>query len=140
MTESRGGTMKPKQPSVAVQLAELLARMNRESGFPISVLTDQQGLAIASAADKGSDPERQSAVVALVQRAAVQGSQKLGMAETDEISLFDANGQRLVCRPFRVEGFELILAVMASNKTQSHRRATNHTIAEIRRVWKSFRE
>ncbi len=140
MTEPRGGTMKPRQASVATRLAELLDDMNRVSGFPISVLADQQGLAIASAASAGTDPDRQSAVVAMVQRAASHVSQKLGMAETDEIALFDANGQRLVCRPFRVKGIELILAVMVPTRDQRHRRATNHTIAEIRRVWKSFRE
>lgn len=140
MTETHGGNARPRQASVAAQLAGVLTEMNRANGFPISVLTDQQGLAIASASSRGTDPDRQSAVVALVQRATSQVSRKLGMAETDEISLFDANGQQLVCRPFQVEGFELILAVMASNKNQSHRRATNHAIAEIRRAWKSFKE
>ena len=38
----------------------------------------------------------QAAVVALIQKTAAQVSSQLGMAQTDEISLYDTDGQRLV--------------------------------------------
>ena len=120
------------------QLTHLLENMNQEGNFPISVLTDQQGLVIASAASSGLDPERQSAVVAFIQKAAVQVSKQLGMAKTDEVSLYDVNGQRLVCRPFCVNGFDLILAVIVPDRAHSHRRATNRALRDIRHTWKKF--
>lgn len=116
----------------------LLADMNFKEEFPISVLTDTQGLTVAWAADQGMDPQRQSAVVAFVQKTAVQVSKQLGMAFTDEISLFDMNGQKLVCRPFSIDNNQLILAVMVADRGTSYRRATNHAIHEIRRIWKTF--
>lgn len=124
--------------SGSMELNKLLAQMNSSDGFSISVLTDQQGLAIASAAADGLDPERQSAVVALVQKTAIQVGRQLGMAQADEISLFDTSGQRLICRPFQADGHELILAVMVPARGKSYRRATNQAISEIRRVWKQF--
>jgi predicted regulator of Ras-like GTPase activity (Roadblock/LC7/MglB family) len=122
------------------KIQKLLAEMNRENGFPISVLTDLNGLPIAAATQNGLDPERQSAVVAMVQKMAAQVGKQLGMAEADEISLFDANGQRLVCRPFNTKSHDLILAVIVPERQRSYRRITNQTISEIRKVWGEFWE
>ncbi len=122
------------------QLNDLLAGLNAEQGFPISVLTDEQGLAVAWAAVPGMDSERQAAVVAFIQNAASQVALQLGMAETDEISLTDANRQHLVCRPFDVDGRRFILAVMIPGREKSYRRATSLVIQEVRRIWKSFWE
>ncbi len=129
-----------KKESGSGKLNQLRIEMNQKGGFPISVLTDAQGLAIASAARSGLDTDRQSAVVAFVQKMAGQVTRQLGMGATDEIALNDENGQRLICRPFQVNGHELILAVMVSEKDASYRRATNQTIHEIRRTWKQFWE
>ena len=49
------------QLSGSNELNSLLKQINAEGEFPISVLTDHQGLAIAWAASNGMDPERQSA-------------------------------------------------------------------------------
>ncbi|MEW5867698.1 MAG: hypothetical protein AB1894_00355 [Chloroflexota bacterium] len=121
------------------ELRKLLADMNQTGGFIISVLTDRQGLPIAFAAAPGSDPERQSAVVALVQKTAAQASTHLGIT-TDEISLNAVDGQRLVCRPFEINGNTLILAVMVAERSHSYRRLTNQTIRRIAEVWKSYWE
>lgn len=126
--------------SGSTQLNSLLTQINTEGQFPISVLTDFQGLAIAWAASTKMDPERQSAVVAFIQKAAVQVSRQLGMADTDEISFYDINGQHLVCRPFRVDQYGLILAVIVPNRDHSYRRATNRAVREIRQIWKTFWE
>ena len=126
--------------SGSAQLNSLLTQINSEGQFPISVLTDFQGLAIAWAASTKMDPERQSAVVAFIQKAAVQVSRQLGMADTDEISFYDINGQHLVCRPFQVDQYGLILAVIVPNRDHSYRRATNRAVREIRQIWKTFWE
>lgn len=122
--------------SGSTELAQVLAAMNEQGGFPIAVLTDRHGFPIASAAVSGEDPDTQSAVVALVQKTATQVSQQLGMAQTDEISLYDTNGRRLVCRPFNANNHDMILAVVVPDKTQSYRRLTNIAVNAIRRQWK----
>jgi predicted regulator of Ras-like GTPase activity (Roadblock/LC7/MglB family) len=124
--------------SGSAQLNNLLNQINTEGGFPISVLTDYQGLAIAWAASNGMDPERQSAVVAFIQKAAAQVSKQLGMAAADEISFYDTNGQHLVCRPFQVESYGMILAVVVPDRGHPYRRATNQAVREIRRIWTTF--
>jgi len=128
------------QISGSTKLNSLLQQINTEGEFPISVLTDYQGLAIAWAASNGMDPERQSAVVAFIQKTAVQVGKQLGMGEADEISFYDVSGQHLVCRPFMVDQYGLILAVIVPNRDHRYRRATNHAMREIRRIWKTFWE
>ncbi len=119
------------------KLNQLLEGMNAAGGFPIAVLADRDGLPIASATAVAEDADRQSAIVALIQRTAVQVQERLGLAETDEISLFDAEGRRLVCRPFEVDGNKMILAVLVPDKEKKYRRLTNHAVAAIRQLWKS---
>jgi hypothetical protein len=124
-------------PSGSAQINDLLARMNEEGGFPISVLSDAQGLTIAFAAAPDRDPERQSAAVAYMQRAAALVGRQLGMDEPDEVSFDDATGLRLVCRPFTMEEYRLILAVMVPGRKRPYRRATNIMMQEVRRIWET---
>jgi predicted regulator of Ras-like GTPase activity (Roadblock/LC7/MglB family) len=119
----------------SADLSKILESMNQEGGFSISVVTDRQGLAIASAASGGQDPERQSAVVALVQKTAFQVRNQLGLAEADEMTLFTTDGQRLVCRPFMVHDYHLILAVLVPDKGHAYRRLTNEAIRSIQKIW-----
>jgi predicted regulator of Ras-like GTPase activity (Roadblock/LC7/MglB family) len=127
---------KPKTKSGSAKLSELLTEMNERGKFSISVLTDQHGFPIAAAGQSGEDAETQAAVVALVQKTAVQAHHQLGMAEIDEISLLDTAGQRLVCRPFNAKGYDMILAVRVADKNLSYRRLTNQAITAVRRIWK----
>ncbi len=122
------------EQSGVTRLAQVLADMNAAGGFPIAVLTDRDGLPIASATSAGQDTDRQSAVVAMVQRTAMQVQDRLGLAQTDEISLFDAEGKRLVCRPFEVQGHEMILAVLIPDKQKKYRRLTNQAVTAIRQT------
>lgn len=117
------------------QMNNLLARMNQEGGFPISVLSDSQGLTIAYAAAADRDPERQSAAVAYMQKAAALVGRQLGMPDPEEISFFGSDGQRLVCRPFAMEEYRLILAVLVPGRDRSYRRVTNLAMQEVRRIW-----
>jgi predicted regulator of Ras-like GTPase activity (Roadblock/LC7/MglB family) len=126
------------QESSSVKMNRLLADLNEQGGFPISVLTDVQGLTIASSAKDGMDPERQSAVAAFLHKAILQVSKQLGMAGADEISFFDTNGQHLVCRMFTVKDYGLILAVMVPDREHTYRRATNRAVSRIRKIWEQF--
>lgn len=119
----------------AQELGKLLGEMNSEAGFPIAVVTNRDGLVIASSSPSGMDPQRQSAVVAKVGETAALASSQLNMGPTDEISINAEQGQHLVCRPIPVNGKELFLAVMLKTRAQPYRRATNKVIAHIREHW-----
>ncbi len=122
--------------SGSAQLSDILAQINQQGNFSIAIITDQNGFPVASASAPGEDPDTQSAVVALIQKTAVQVHNQLGMAQADEISLFDAEGQRLVCRPFSVNDYDMILAVRIPDKKQSYRRLTNQAIRDIKKSWR----
>ncbi len=126
------------QDSGSVLMNRLLAAVNEAGGFPISILTDSQGLTIASAAGDGRDAERQSAVAAFLHKAVLQVSKQLGMAGVDEISFFDANGQHLVCRSFSVSDQGLILAVLVPERGQAYRRVTQQAVSRIQKIWEQF--
>lgn len=129
---------KKKPGSSSNELHQSLTKMSENGNFPISVLTDQNGLPIAFVARTGFDPDRQAAVVALVQKTASQVGKQLGMAQADEISVFDTNGQRLVCRPFTAGEYDLVLAVLVPDKEQPYRRLTTQAITEIKRIWSQY--
>lgn len=116
-------------------LVSLLVNLNEAGGFPIALLTDHQGFPIAAAAADNQDPQHQAAIVALIQKTVAQASDQLGLDKTDEFSLFDASGQRLVCRPFSINGDDMILAILIPNRQQSYRRLTNNTLSAVRRQW-----
>ncbi len=126
--------------SSSSEFIKILARLNQTGAFPIAVLTDEHGLPIAFAAQDGFDPERQSAVVALIQKTVTQAGKHLGMDATAEITLYDVSGQRLVCRSFTAGSYELILTVIVPGREQSYRRITTRAINEIRRVWTRYLE
>jgi predicted regulator of Ras-like GTPase activity (Roadblock/LC7/MglB family) len=122
------------------ELNHLLETLNQEGGFPISILTDSQGLAIASAAEEGMNADKQSAVVAFIQKTAVQVSKQLGFSGSEEISLVDNDGRHLVCRSFKVKQFDLILSVMVPDRGTSYRRMTSNAIKRIIEVWSEYWE
>ena len=122
--------------SGSTEMAKVLAQLNQAGGFPIAVLVDRDGFPLASAAAPGQNPEMQSAVVAQVQKTVNQVSDRLGMAQTDEVSVYDTEGRRLVCRPFSANGHDLILAVLVPDKQKSYRRLTNQAITAMHRLWK----
>lgn len=128
------------QRSNSNRLTEILDTLNKEGGFPISILTDSQGLAIASAAETGMDPDRQSAVVAFIQKTALQVTRQLGFSGSEEISLTDKEGKHLICRSFTANHFELILSIMITDRSTSYRRITSNAIKQIAEVWSEYWE
>ncbi len=127
------------QESGMGRLNQILAQMNQDGGYSISTLTDENGLVIAFSTEQNMDPERHSAVVSFIQNASARASRQLGLGETDEIALCDKSARRLVCRPFIIDDYRLILSVFVAERDQAYRRITNHAISEIRRMWRVFR-
>jgi len=130
----------PNSRSSSSELNKLLLVMNREGGFPISILTDSAGLAIASAADEGMNADKQSAVVAFIQKTAVQVSRQIGFTNSEEISLYDKDGRHLICRSFQAKNFDLILSVMVPDRSTSYRMITSTTIKKIKEIWSRYWE
>jgi len=116
-------------------LESVLFEMNGIGKFPRSVLTDKEGLPIASASTDGSNADQQSAVVAFIQKASIQASKQLGFAELDEITFSYIDGQQLVILPFNVKGKVILLSVIVTDRDQPYRKVTNNAIAEIIKVW-----
>jgi predicted regulator of Ras-like GTPase activity (Roadblock/LC7/MglB family) len=121
--------------SVTDTLKNLLEETNRAGNFLISVVTDQNGLPIVSAAQDGFDPDRQSATVAMVKKTITQNEKRLGMSQAEEISIVDTDGQLLICRAFTANNYDLTLAILMANRQQPYRRITTHVISQINRVW-----
>jgi predicted regulator of Ras-like GTPase activity (Roadblock/LC7/MglB family) len=115
------------------KLTDVLRSLNTKGGFLVTVLTDAEGLVLASAPAPGWTAEKQAAVVALIQRAARQ-SEHVNLGLTDEISIRDVSGRRLICRPFEIDGQLLLLSVLAE-EGKPYRRLTNAAVRDVRRDW-----
>jgi predicted regulator of Ras-like GTPase activity (Roadblock/LC7/MglB family) len=121
------------EPFGPENLIAALRTLNTRGEFLITVLTDAEGLLMASAPSPGWDAEKQAAVVALVQRAARQ-AQAASMDAADEVAIRDITGRRLICRPFEVDGQMLLLSVLME-AGRPYRRLTNDAIRDVRRAW-----
>ena len=116
-------------------LTEILNDINREGGFSITVLTDDNGLPLAASQEKDDTSEVQSAVVAQVQKVVQRVHNHLDMAAPEEISLNDIHGKRLVCRSFITADNNVILAVLIPSRDKSYRKLMNRAIREIHKIW-----
>lgn len=112
-------------------LHKLLNDLNTDGGFSITVLTDQNGLPIASSAGDSDDIDMQAAVVSKVEKIISQVKPQLGMAAMDEIAVNDVNGKKLVCRSFVANQVEFTLAILMDSRNKAYRRLTNKAIAAI---------
>ena len=121
------------EPFGPENLIAALRMLNSRGEFLITVLTDAEGLLLASAPSPGWDAEKQAAVVALIQRAARQ-AQAASMDTADEVAIRDVTGRRLICRPFEVDGQMLLLSVLME-AGRPYRRLTNDAIRDVRRAW-----
>lgn len=114
-------------------LMDVLMSLNTAGGFLVTVLTDAEGLVLASAPSPGWDADKQAAVVALIQRTARQ-VQIVSLGAVDEICIRDVNGRRLICRPFELDGHVLLLSILAE-EGKPYRRLTNAAVRGVRQVW-----
>ncbi|GAP12591.1 hypothetical protein LARV_00327 [Longilinea arvoryzae] len=121
--------------SVTDIFTQILEEMNQEGDFLASVLTDENGLPIVFAAREGFDSDRQSATVAMVKKTISQNEKRLGIAQAEEISIVDSNGQLLICRAFSAKKHDFILAVLMADRQHTYRRITAHAINQISSVW-----
>jgi predicted regulator of Ras-like GTPase activity (Roadblock/LC7/MglB family) len=120
-----------------VTFEETLERINREGNFEASVLATPDGLPIATA-PAGYDSDVTAAMVALLQSVAQQTQDHVGMAPLDEVSVRASDHIRLVCRSFRVDGEDFILAVVVPREQRYHRQLTNRAIRELTLTWRAM--
>ncbi len=117
-----------------VSFERTLERINREGGFEFSVLATSDGLPIATV-PSDYDPDITAAMVALLRSAARETQDHVGLAQLDEVSARASDNIRLVCRYFKVDGEDFILAVAVPSHQRYYRRLTNLAIKELRAAW-----
>ncbi len=101
----------------------------------MSVLTDETGLPMATAAAGDEDPTTQlAAVVPLVRHQVERSNEWIGLSDAREIIVNHDDGTRLVSRFFSVGDRSFILACVVPDK-KPYRRAMNKAITAIKRLW-----
>lgn len=117
----------------AKPIEKILYQMYEKGQFEAAVLASSEGLPLA-AAPSSYDTDTTAAMVAMLQRVALEARDYLNMAEVDEIAIFDRDRIRLVCRYVDIDGEKLILAAMVP-PYHYYRRVTNAAIRRIREVF-----
>jgi predicted regulator of Ras-like GTPase activity (Roadblock/LC7/MglB family) len=113
---------------------ETLKRVNGEGSFEVSMLASSDGLPIATV-PSDYDTDVTAAMVALLRRVAQEMQDSVGLAQLDEVSVRASDKIRVVCRYFRVDDEDLILAVVVPSDRRYYRRLTNRAVREIKLVW-----
>ncbi len=124
--------------TMIARITQILRDLNQGGRFHASVLTDDRGLALASAADGDPEAQSQAAVVALVEKAAGPVADQLGMAATDEVAVSDTNGRVLVCRRFLAAEKGFILSVLIPDRQRRYRLLTNRAVHSLQRILESL--
>jgi predicted regulator of Ras-like GTPase activity (Roadblock/LC7/MglB family) len=127
--------MKPKDTLTFHELQKLLIQANQQGGFEQTLLTDLQGLPIASSTMETDQSENQAAIVAMIQKLTGQINTSLNMSQTEEFVLYDQNGKKLVIRSFEANTTELILSVLIPNNQTAYRRLMSNVIKTIKLSW-----
>lgn len=120
---------------VWTEIYQLLRQAQKNGNLDAVVLTDGEGLPMASATDNGTDGETTAAVAALARRVAMRVEERIGMDTIDESHFRDKVGRLLVCRLFEAGGQNLILIVLVDQK-RTYRRVTNRLIKQVQKLWK----
>jgi predicted regulator of Ras-like GTPase activity (Roadblock/LC7/MglB family) len=119
-------------------LTNILYDMNNNGKFPLSILTDKDGLPIVSAANDGSIPEKQAAVIGFIRKTSLQVSKLLGWKDLNEITYSFSNGTILVNRPFNVKDNQLTLATIVTDITVPYHEVMTLAIAEVQKAWEFY--
>jgi predicted regulator of Ras-like GTPase activity (Roadblock/LC7/MglB family) len=121
-----------KDTTLPQSLAQIVCQLNLEGGFQTSVLTSEDGLAIA-AYPVDRDNDTTAAIVALLQRVSNDAKVLLDMSDLDEVAICDRNRIRLVCRYIPFKDSRLILAVIVL-PDHPYRHLTNRAVKQIEQL------
>ncbi|MBN1811492.1 MAG: roadblock/LC7 domain-containing protein [Anaerolineae bacterium] len=128
MPESRAGS----ERATPTSFADVVEDMYRTGDYRAIVLASADGLPIA-AAPSDYESDLPSAMAALIRGVSRDVQAQLGMAELDEVTIYDRTQQRLVSRYITAGNESLILAVAVS-PGRPYRRSTNRAIRQIERL------
>jgi len=112
--------------------AGIVEDMYRTGDFRAVVLASADGLPVATA-PPDYEGDLPSAMVALVRGVSHDVQAQLGMAELDEVAIYDRDRHRLVSRYVSVGTEALILAALVL-PGRPYRRATNRAIRQIEKL------
>lgn len=112
------------------QITELLVAANERGGFPMSLLSTEQGLLVAST---GSQPRLQTqvaALTALFDDVVCRSSRDLDLLQIDELTIRDGQLGRIVVRPVQTPVSRMFLVVSVPRGC-AWRRVTTQLVRNI---------
>jgi predicted regulator of Ras-like GTPase activity (Roadblock/LC7/MglB family) len=121
------------QTPAPTRFEEVLTELSRQGSFQAAILATSDGLPIATS-PSSLDAQLTAAMVAMLRKVSKDARSELGMGELDEVSLYDRNRSRLVCRFFHVDQEELILALLVADGAR-YRRTSTQAIRHIQTMW-----
>jgi predicted regulator of Ras-like GTPase activity (Roadblock/LC7/MglB family) len=117
------------------RLEKILADMNNNGGFYLSLIATSEGLLVSSTSSE-YDSETIAAIASLVGETASRAERHLGFLRTDEVSVVDRHNVRLVCHRFEV-GEKTFILVLLVPYSKPYRRISSKALAEIRMCFKN---
>jgi hypothetical protein len=116
-------------------LTKFLCSLCDSSNFEQLILTDEQGLLIASSGNNQEQSENQAAILSMIKTFMARMNDQMNLSLTSEFILRDANGKKLVVRPFYANKTELIISALIPDDHTPYKRTFNSAIRSIQLVW-----
>ena len=116
-------------------IQQTLIQLNWEGQFIASVLTDGDGLPLASVTQSENQlAEMVAAVAPLVQRIAQRTNERTGLPDASEVVINTDDGSRLICRFFMASEEAFILVCVVPGKS-AYRRVMNQMVRTVQKTW-----
>ncbi|MCC7448077.1 MAG: hypothetical protein IT324_11715 [Anaerolineae bacterium] len=115
-------------------LDPLLEQTRANADFEAILLTDLNGVLIASSRGDETPPEMLEALLDLAARIAARPDDKVQLAAVRESEFFDWEGRRVICRWFTMgsPAQSRLLVVLAQNNSKPYKRAISGLVKQIR--------
>ncbi|MBX2804066.1 MAG: hypothetical protein KTR31_40695 [Myxococcales bacterium] len=111
-------------------IVEILTEANEEGGFPLSLVSTDQGLLVACAGDEPLLDENIAALTALFDDVVRRSRRDLTLTAIDELTIRDSEVGRLVVRPLKTTTPRMFLVVRVP-RSRPWRRVSNQLVRDL---------
>lgn len=117
-----------------IQNQELI-EFARNCSLDLVLLTDSEGLPLASSSENSEQNEIHAAVLNKMQSFITKYSHELNFSTTSEMSIKDETGKTIVIRPFQSNHSEYAVVLLIADASKVYKRSLKKLIKSIQVNW-----
>ena len=114
---------------------QVLVDFSKDMGFDLVLITDSEGLPIASSSSDYEQNEIHAAVLNKMKNFMNHFSSQLDLIATSELTIRDQSGKLIVVKPFISNGSEFAIVSLHSDPTKTYKRSLKKLVRVVQDNW-----